>query len=276
VSSAGMVIMQSWPVGSSHTCAGEPLGCIAGTGRREMPSGVAPTQWMCVRGIAFARRIVQSDRLLETTHWLVGEHRAQPGDIRRVGDPEQAEGRGLSGSGGTRQGASDFTAWSISAWVTGMTSSALSPSSGDHRIEVDQLRDPIRDPVGHGRDDQPGVAVAHEDHLGQVLLEDQPDDVLGVRVEPHLGTEQVRLVAVAGQRGREHAVPGGRQERDDALPAFAAVPRAVYQQICGRGRSGHEECPLQGAVRGDAGRTAVRHVCGREPGGSLRCLGTLK
>ncbi|ALO98706.1 hypothetical protein SHL15_7709 [Streptomyces hygroscopicus subsp. limoneus] len=53
LTSAGMVIMQSCPVGSSHTCAGEPLGCVAGTGRRVIPSGCAPTQWMCVRGIAF-------------------------------------------------------------------------------------------------------------------------------------------------------------------------------------------------------------------------------
>jgi hypothetical protein len=35
----GMVIMQSWPVANSHTCAGVPLGCIAGTGRRAEPSG---------------------------------------------------------------------------------------------------------------------------------------------------------------------------------------------------------------------------------------------
>lgn len=44
VSSAGMVIMQSWPVSSSHTCAGLPLGCIAGTARRLMPSGTPATQ----------------------------------------------------------------------------------------------------------------------------------------------------------------------------------------------------------------------------------------
>lgn len=40
-----MVIMQSWPVASSQTVA------VAGTGRRVNPSGAAPTQWMCVRGI---------------------------------------------------------------------------------------------------------------------------------------------------------------------------------------------------------------------------------
>lgn len=49
-----MVIMQSWPVGNSRICAAEPLGCMARTGRQVvMPSGVAPTQWMCVRGMAF-------------------------------------------------------------------------------------------------------------------------------------------------------------------------------------------------------------------------------
>jgi AcrR family transcriptional regulator len=35
-----MVIMQSWPVASSHTSAGVPLGCVAGTGRRAKPSGL--------------------------------------------------------------------------------------------------------------------------------------------------------------------------------------------------------------------------------------------
>jgi hypothetical protein len=45
--------MQSWPVGSSQTWARVPLGWIGGTGRRVIPAGFAPTQWMCVRGIAF-------------------------------------------------------------------------------------------------------------------------------------------------------------------------------------------------------------------------------
>jgi len=120
------------------------------------------------------------------------------------------------------------------------------------------MRDPVRDPVGHGRDDQPGVAVAHKDHLGQVFLEDQSDDVLDVRVEPHLGAEQACFIAVAGQRGREHPVSGGRQQRDDPLPAFAAVPGAVYQQIGRRGRSAHEDLPFQDAV---TGRTATRRAC---------------
>jgi DNA-binding HxlR family transcriptional regulator len=69
----------------------------------------------------------------------------------------------------------------------------------DHRVEVDQVRDPMRNLVGRGGDDQPRVAVPDEGHLGEILLVEQPDDVPDVGVEPHLGTQQMRLVTEAGQ-----------------------------------------------------------------------------
>lgn len=46
-----MVIMLSWPVGSSQTCAAVPLGWIGGTGRRVTPAllGIAlPYLWESV------------------------------------------------------------------------------------------------------------------------------------------------------------------------------------------------------------------------------------
>jgi hypothetical protein len=102
----------------------------------------------------------------------------------------------------------------------------------DHRVEVDQMCDPIRDLIGRRRDDQPSVAVTHEYHLGEAFLDDQPDDVVDVRVKPYLTAEQMRLVAVTGHRRRDHPMSGRRQQRDHPLPALPTMPGTVYQQIC--------------------------------------------
>ncbi len=67
----------------------------------------------------------------------------------------------------------------------------------DHRVEVDQVRDPLGDVVGHGAD---------------------------------VASELLPGVAVAGQGGREDAVPGRLQQRHHASPAFSAVPGTVDQQ----------------------------------------------
>jgi hypothetical protein len=170
--------------------------------------------------------------LLEAAHRLIRQHRAQPGDVRRVGDPEQTQGR--------RQLRKRRDPPAI-AGPHGEVDQGLAHGHDidralavlrDHRVKVDQMGDPIRDPVGRGRDDQSGVAVSHEDHLGEVFLDDQVHDVVDVRVKPHLGAEQMRLVAVTGQRGRDHPMPGRRQQRDHPLPALSTVPGTVYQQKC--------------------------------------------
>jgi hypothetical protein len=151
VSAAGMVIMQSWPVGNSHTCAGEPLGCIGDTGRRKLR-----------------------------------QRRNPPAAAGPRGEIDQLLGDGLDVDGG-------FAVF------------------GDHRVEVHQVGDPIRDPVGRRRDDQPRVAVPREHHLGETLIVDQPDDVVDVGIEPDIGTQQMRLVAVADERRREHPMSGRLQ-----------------------------------------------------------------
>ncbi len=137
----------------------------------------------------------------------------------------------------------------------------------DHRVEVDQVRDAFRNPVGRGGDHQPRVAVADEHHVGEVLLGDQPDHVVDVRVEPHVGTQQVRLVAVAGQGRREHPVAGGREQRHHPLPAPTAVPSTVYQQ-----ERGHEETsPPSRKQKGTATHMPPIRNCR----GYCSCLGTL-
>lgn len=68
-----------------------------------------------------------------------------------------------------------------------------------------------------------------EHDVDEVLVFDQAGDVVDVGAEPDRGAQQVCPVAVAGQRRREHPVPGRLQQRDHPVPASPVVPGAVYQ-----------------------------------------------
>ncbi|GGT69638.1 hypothetical protein GCM10010243_55680 [Streptomyces matensis] len=74
-------------------------------------------------------------------------------------------------------------------------------------------------------------------------------------VQAHLGAEQVRLVAVAGQRGAQHAVAGGLQQRGRPVPAPGVVPRAMDKKISRHrgafrgGGMGGEAVPFRASVR---------------------------
>src|SRR5204863_63307 len=77
------------------------------------------------------------------------------------------------------------------------------------------------------RDHHAAVAMADEDHVPQVLELEHRDDILHMRVQVGVGARQVRALADAGERWREHLVAGRAQQWDDLPPAPAAVPAAV-------------------------------------------------
>jgi hypothetical protein len=73
--------------------------------------------------------------------------------------------------------------------------------------------------------------VPDQDHVVQVLVVEDRDDVADVQVEVDLRGQQVRPLAEARQRRAVHLVARGPEEAGDPLVAPAAVPAAVHQDV---------------------------------------------
>ncbi len=67
------------------------------------------------------------------------------------------------------------------------------------RVEIDEVREALRHPVGDAGHDHAAVALAGQDHIVQVLIAKQVDDVLDVGLQADLRRRQVRSLAVAGE-----------------------------------------------------------------------------
>ena len=59
------------------------------------------------------------------------------------------------------------------------------------RVEVDEPAHAVGGPVGDARDHHAAVAVPHEDHVGEVLVVQEVDDVGDVEVEIDVPIQQV-------------------------------------------------------------------------------------
>ena len=78
-------------------------------------------------------------------------------------------------------------------------------------VEVDDVGDPLGDPVGRTGDDRPAVASADQNHTGQVLVVQHVDDIGDVGVEIDLRMREVDALAVPSQGGGAYVVPGRLQ-----------------------------------------------------------------
>ena len=92
---------------------------------------------------------------------------------------------------------------------------------------TDALGRAIRDPGDH----HAAVAVTDEDHVAQIVVVHDGDDVVDVGVEVDAGVQHVRAFAEAGQRRCVHVVPRVAQQPGDALVAPAAVRAAVDENV---------------------------------------------
>ena len=96
---------------------------------------------------------------------------------------------------------------------------------------VHQVRQPFRDPVGHARDRDATEAVAHQDHVVQLLGLDDLHQVLDEGIDGDIAGQQVGAVAHAGIAGCVHPVACRRQALDHRPPAPAAMPGAMRQHM---------------------------------------------
>lgn len=70
------------------------------------------------------------------------------------------------------------------------------------------MREAGSDAVGDAGDDHPAIAVAHQDHVAQVLVFDDVDDILDVGREANLRVGEMGALAHADQGRRENLLAG--------------------------------------------------------------------
>lgn len=109
--------------------------------------------------------------------------------------------------------------------------------AGHRRIQVDEPLYAGRHLLRNSRDDGTAIAVTNKDHMVQVLVFEQTDEIRNVRVEVYLATQQVCSLTEPGQRRRDHRVTGGTQVGCDIPPAPAAEPCTRDKQEHRHGRT---------------------------------------
>ena len=98
---------------------------------------------------------------------------------------------------------------------------------GNHRIEVDQLCNAVRDSVRNARDHHPAVTVANQDNRLQFFKQEGIDDVADVYVESDILIGQVDAFALTGQRGSVYPVSLCGQQIIHPPEGPATAPSAV-------------------------------------------------
>jgi hypothetical protein len=96
-------------------------------------------------------------------------------------------------------------------------------------IEVHETCDALRHAIGGAGNHHAAVAVAEQHHAIKLLRLEHADNVLDMRLEVYRGAGEVRPLPEAGEGRRVDLVTGAAQQGRQALPAPAAVPRAVDQ-----------------------------------------------
>ena len=100
------------------------------------------------------------------------------------------------------------------------------------RVEPDDRGDAVSDLLQRAGARPPAVGVHDQADVLEVLPFEHVDEVGDVGVEIDVLAHEVRALADAGERRREHLVALLFQQVRHAPPAPAAVPRAVHQHEC--------------------------------------------
>src|SRR5215467_11408771 len=106
------------------------------------------------------------------------------------------------------------------------------PVSRHKDVEIDQLRDPVARTIGHRGYDGTAVAVADQHDISQVLVPDDSQHILDVRLEIVLGACQVLPFTKARKGGCDQTVPGGIHQRMHFLPRPTRLPGAMRDKKC--------------------------------------------
>src|SRR5918994_612030 len=98
-------------------------------------------------------------------------------------------------------------------------------------VEVDELRDALRDPVGHARYHDGGVTVSQENDVVEVLELHEVDDILYVRLQVYFRAGEMRPLAQPGEGDGVGVVALVPQPAGYGLPAPATEPGTTDQHV---------------------------------------------
>src|SRR6185312_17487926 len=96
-------------------------------------------------------------------------------------------------------------------------------------VEIDQRRDLVGNLVGHAAHDHAAIGMADQNDLAEILIVDNAEHVLDMRVEVDAAIDQMLALADAGQGRAQHIVPRLAQPLLDRFPDNASRPRAMNQ-----------------------------------------------
>jgi hypothetical protein len=146
-------------------------------------------------------------------------------------------------------------------------------------VEEDDRADGVAHRFGHARNDNAAVGMADKHDVVEVFPLDDVDGVGHVGGEIDLTVDEVRALAQARHRRREHLVPALLQKVGDASPAPAAVPSAVHQHeriacagLCPCRRSAQRRCARAGSGACQHAAPGHRRLIGMIIVSSLRII----
>ena len=113
-------------------------------------------------------------------------------------------------------------------------------------VEIDEASNAVGRPLGDGRDHRSAVAVADQRDVVQVLVVQKAHDVGDMGVQADVGTKQMRALAKAGQRRRDHRMAASLKVRRDIAPAPASKPGAGYEEERSQARPIRVRCRTPG------------------------------
>src|SRR5216683_4759131 len=96
-------------------------------------------------------------------------------------------------------------------------------------VEIDERGNLLRHAVGYATDHHAAIGIADENDIGQILLVDNADHVLNMRVEIDLTVEEVLALADTGQRRSVYFMPRLAQPWRQLPPNHAPSPGAMHQ-----------------------------------------------
>ena len=126
-------------------------------------------------------------------------------------------------------------------------------------VEIDKRGDSLRHAVGDAADHHAAVGMTDQNDIGQILVLDDADHVLNMRLEADLTAKEMLALAYTGQRWRINFMPRLAQPWRQLPPDHGPSPATMHQH-----ERRHSFLPYNAARFGKRlGLKIQHHLCGR-------------
>ena len=127
-------------------------------------------------------------------------------------------------------------------------------------VDINQLRDPVARAVGHAGGKHAAIAVADQHDVAQILILDDVQHVLDMRIEIDGRMGQMRALAEARVARGDQPMPGRLHQRVHLLPGPARGPRAVTDEKGFRRSCAHRAVSTRLLLKASIAIVPVRRV----------------